>query len=87
MVCPACGGKTVCADSREVPENRRRRRYRCVTCPVRFTTLEEIVGIQNMDLLQRDRKPIRTHDQMRAQKILDGVRDAILKAIDDARAT
>lgn len=41
MKCPACGAAAKCTDSRDAPENRRRRRYVC-RCGVKFSTLEEI---------------------------------------------
>ena len=40
MVCPECGSEnTYCKDSRQ-NKNRRRRRYQCADCNVRFTTVE-----------------------------------------------
>ncbi len=41
-VCPICNGKTKCIDTRESGEvdNAIRRRYKCLDCDYRYTTIE-----------------------------------------------
>lgn len=43
MRCPDCTGKAKCIDTRRSPDNKRRRRYKCVVCEHRFNTLEEVL--------------------------------------------
>ena len=41
-VCPICNGKTKCIDTRESGEvdNAIRRRYKCINCDYRYSTIE-----------------------------------------------
>lgn len=43
--CPYCrSNQTTCTDSREQPNNlKRRRRYKCLVCGGRYSTMEEII--------------------------------------------
>lgn len=44
MRCPKCKGNNCkCVDSRPLPDGRRRRRYECKACGVRFNTKESWV--------------------------------------------
>lgn len=44
--CPTCNGRTAVVDSREGDDNTVVRRRRCLTCGLRFNTVEQFSGWQ-----------------------------------------
>ena len=73
MLCPKCGGRSKVYDSRLAPNNRIRRDRKCMKCPVRFTTYEEMFSIGN-EPGKRAKIP-RDADRLR-------LREALVSAID-----
>jgi transcriptional regulator NrdR family protein len=76
MIC-GCGNKLTCVDTRRVENNFVRRRYNCLSCGEKFSTVEHPITLQVMR--QSSKKQMEIQNTKKANDAIKKVREFLSK--------